>query len=278
MGFDMGIDWEDVDDEEPEPIFPYEAEGSPYPPPPVSPDTKLMADIAGFQALRVAQEIARVENIRLRKELEEAQISNTLMSMSRDRAKRDLFHLGVGPYRYHEEAVVARVVGVKPSKAIDVLAVYGEIIPPKMMKRKAVKKMVKKQIEEAIEEYEKTKANQGNAEGVVGLRHWIEKIEQVFEICKCSKEDKLMFAASTIKGRVLTWWNGNVHTLGLVNANRVPWTEFKSMMTTEYCPATKIQMMEQELWTLTLKGNGIETYNNRFHELALMCPDLVPTD
>ncbi|GJV32344.1 hypothetical protein Tco_1392744 [Tanacetum coccineum] len=36
--------------------------------------------------------------------------------------------------------------------------------------------------------------------------------------------------------------------------------------------------MEQELWTLTLKGDDIEAYNNRFHELALMCPDLVPTE
>nr|GFB71382.1 reverse transcriptase domain-containing protein [Tanacetum cinerariifolium] len=32
--------------------------------------------------------------------------------------------------------------------------------------------------------------------------------------------------------------------------------------------------MEEELWTLTLKGDDIEAYNNRFHELALMYPDL----
>ncbi|GJZ50050.1 putative reverse transcriptase domain-containing protein [Tanacetum coccineum] len=67
-------------------------------------------------------------------------------------------------------------------------------------------------------------------------------------------------------------------TPGLVNANRIPWTEFKSMTTTEYCPATEIQRMEEELWTLTLKGDDIEAYNNRFHELALMCPDLVPNE
>ncbi|GJV50566.1 retrovirus-related pol polyprotein from transposon TNT 1-94 [Tanacetum coccineum] len=115
-------------------------------------------------------------------------------------------------------------------------------------------------------------------EGVVGLRRWIEKVEQVFETCKCAEEDKVMFAASTFEGRALTWWNGNVHTLGLVNANHIPWTEFKTMMTTEYCPATEIQRMEQELWTLTLKGDDIEAYNNRFHELALMCPELVPTE
>ncbi|GJU19351.1 putative reverse transcriptase domain-containing protein [Tanacetum coccineum] len=135
--------------------------------------------------------------------------------------------------------------------------------------------MVKKRIAKAIEEYEKTRANPCNAsgsgstntggtvnvqgcshktfmngkphpfngmEGVVGLRRWIKKVEQVFEICKCAEEDK---------------------------------SELKSIMTTEYCPATEIQRMEEELWSLTLKGDDIEAYNNRFHELALMCPDLV---
>ncbi|GJX88958.1 putative reverse transcriptase domain-containing protein [Tanacetum coccineum] len=93
----------------------------------------------------------------------------------------------------------------------------------------------------------------------------------------CAEEDKVMFAASTFEGRALTWWNRNVHTLGLVNANHILWTEFKMMMTTEYCPATEIQRMEQVLWTLTLKGDDIEAYNNRYHELALMCHELVPT-
>nr|GEU47482.1 hypothetical protein [Tanacetum cinerariifolium] len=87
-----------------------------------------------------------------------------------------------------------------------------------------------------------------------------------------------MFVASTFEGRALTWWNGNVHTLGLVNANRIPWSEFKIMMITEYCPATEIQRIEQELWTLNLKGDDIEAYNNRFHELALMCPELVSNE
>ncbi|GKC13569.1 putative reverse transcriptase domain-containing protein [Tanacetum coccineum] len=184
-------------------------------------------------------------------------------------------------------------------------------MPPRRLKKKSVKRLVEKRVAKAIEEYEKTRANPGNAsgsgstntggtvnvqgcthktfmngkphpfngtEGVVGLRRWIEKVEQVFEICKCAEEDKVMFAASTFEGRALTWWNGNVHTLGLVNANHIPWTEFKSMMTTEYCPATEIQRMEEELWTLTLKGDDIEVYNNRFHELVLMCPDLVPNE
>ncbi|GJU10016.1 hypothetical protein Tco_1132412 [Tanacetum coccineum] len=66
-------------------------------------------------------------------------------------------------------------------------------------------------------------------EGVVGLSRWFEKMEQVFEINKCAKEDKVKFATCTFEGHALTWWN----------------------------------------------GDDIEGYNNWFHELALMCPDLV---
>nr|GEY12516.1 hypothetical protein [Tanacetum cinerariifolium] len=65
---------------------------------------------------------------------------------------------------------------------------------------------------------------------------------------------------------------------GLANANQIPWSNLKAMTTTKYCPATEIQKMEQELWTLTPKGDDIEACNNRFHELALMCPELVPTE
>ncbi|GJW06222.1 hypothetical protein Tco_1568645 [Tanacetum coccineum] len=56
-------------------------------------------------------------------------------------------------------------------------------------------------------------------EGVVGLKCWFEKIEQVFEICKCAEDDKVKFAVCTFEGHALTWWNGNVQTLGLANDN-----------------------------------------------------------
>nr|GEU28712.1 putative reverse transcriptase domain-containing protein [Tanacetum cinerariifolium] len=43
--------------------------------------------------------------------------------------------------------------------------IVDRIMPPKMMKRKAVKKKVKKWIAESIKEYEKTRVNLGNANG-----------------------------------------------------------------------------------------------------------------
>ncbi|GJV89806.1 hypothetical protein Tco_1533744 [Tanacetum coccineum] len=116
---------------------------------------------------------------------------------------------------------------------------------------------VEKRVAKAIEEYEKTRTDSNNAggsgsantggtvapemhgcsyktftngkphsfngtEGVVGLKRWFEKMEQVFEICKCAEDDKVKFAMCTFEGRALTWWNGNVQTLGLANANQIP--------------------------------------------------------
>ncbi|GJT86958.1 putative reverse transcriptase domain-containing protein [Tanacetum coccineum] len=174
---------------------------------------------------------------------------------------------------------------------------------PRGSRRAAMERIIADRVAQAIEDHEKKRVPSSNSEGssctggcshktfmsgkphsfngtegVVGLTRWMEKMEQVFGTCKCAEQDKVVYAASTFEGRALTWWNGNIRTLGLENANKIPWTEFKEMMTTEYCPDTEIQKMEQELWNLTLKGDDIETYINRFHELSLMCPELVPTE
>ncbi|GJS92505.1 hypothetical protein Tco_0799473, partial [Tanacetum coccineum] len=99
-------------------------------------------------------------------------------------------------------------------------------MPPWRFKKKYVKRIVEKHVAKAIEEYEKTRAESNNTggsrsvhtggtvaldvhgcsyktftngkphtfngtEGVVGLKRWFEKMEQVFEICKCAEDDKV---------------------------------------------------------------------------------------
>nr|GEY41640.1 hypothetical protein [Tanacetum cinerariifolium] len=59
-------------------------------------------------------------------------------------------------------------------------------------------------------------------------------MEQMFKISKCAEEDKVKFAVCTFKGRVVTWWN-----------------------------VTEIQKMEQELWTMTVKGDDIKGFPKR---------------
>ncbi|GJU68815.1 hypothetical protein Tco_1255074 [Tanacetum coccineum] len=44
----------------------------------------------------------------------------------------------------------------------------------------------------------------------------------------------------------------------------------------KYCPRTEVQKMEDGLYHLTVKGNDLKTYLRRFHELATLCPTMVP--
>ncbi|GJS35270.1 putative reverse transcriptase domain-containing protein [Tanacetum coccineum] len=148
----------------------------------------------------------------------------------------------------------------------------GGIMPPRRFKKKSVRKIVERRVAKAIEKYEKTRADSNNTGGSGSTNTGGTVVPEI------QGYDKVKFAMCTFEGRALTWWNGNVQTLGLANANQIPWSNVKAMMTTEYCPATEIEKMEQELWTLTLKGDDIEAYSNRFHELVLMCPELMPTE
>ncbi|GKC41836.1 hypothetical protein Tco_1059558 [Tanacetum coccineum] len=91
-----------------------------------------------------------------------------------------------------------------------------------------------------------------DVEGAVELRRWFEKIESVFEISECAEGKKVKFAAATLKGHALTWWNSKIPTI-----------------------VEEIQRMEHELWNLKVKEYNIVAYTQRSNELALMCPRLV---
>ncbi|GJR14979.1 putative ribonuclease H-like domain-containing protein [Tanacetum coccineum] len=90
-------------------------------------------------------------------------------------------------------------------------------------------------------------------EGAVELSRWFEKTEMVFGISECAEARKVKFAAATLQGRALTWWNSQVATRGLEAANQIGWTEMKRLMTEEFCPIEEIQRMEHELWNLKVR-------------------------
>ncbi|GJS16434.1 reverse transcriptase domain-containing protein [Tanacetum coccineum] len=106
--------------------------------------------------------------------------------------------------------------------------------------------------------------------GVVGLTRWIEKMESVFNISGCAIENQVKFATCTLLGAALTWWNGQIRTLG-PEAYAMTWEGLKKKMTDKYCPLGEIQKLEIELWNLKVKGNDVPAYTERFQELTLIC-------
>ncbi|GKD28757.1 putative reverse transcriptase domain-containing protein [Tanacetum coccineum] len=112
-------------------------------------------------------------------------------------------------------------------------------------------------------------------EGAVELRRWFEKTKMTFGISECVEDKKVKFAAATLRGPALTWWNFKVAIFGLDVANQMGWTEIKKLMTAEFCPAEERQRIENELWNLKVKKYNMVAYTQRFNELALMCPRMV---
>ncbi|GJR44474.1 putative reverse transcriptase domain-containing protein [Tanacetum coccineum] len=114
-------------------------------------------------------------------------------------------------------------------------------------------------------------------EGVVGLSWWIEKMESIFNISGCAIENQVRFSTCTLLGAALTWWNGQIRTLG-PEAYAMTWEVLKKKMTDKYCPQGEIKKLEIEPWNLKVKGNDVPTYIERFQELTLICTKFVSNE
>ncbi|GJS47010.1 putative reverse transcriptase domain-containing protein [Tanacetum coccineum] len=114
-------------------------------------------------------------------------------------------------------------------------------------------------------------------EGVVGLTRWIEKMESVFNISGCAIKNQVKFAICTLLGAALTWWNGQIRTLG-PDAYSMTWEVLKKKMTDKYCSQGEIKKLEIELWNLKVKGNDVPAYTERFQELTLICTKFVANE
>ncbi|GKB27599.1 putative reverse transcriptase domain-containing protein [Tanacetum coccineum] len=115
-------------------------------------------------------------------------------------------------------------------------------------------------------------------EGVVGLARWFEKIEIVFHISNCPPRYQVKYASCTLLDSALSWWNSHKRIVGVDAAYSMMWKAVMKLMTEVYCPRNEIQKIETELWNLTVKGNDVTAYNQRFQELTLLCTKMVPKE
>ncbi|GJS15178.1 putative reverse transcriptase domain-containing protein [Tanacetum coccineum] len=129
-------------------------------------------------------------------------------------------------------------------------------MPPRRLKRRPVERLVKNQVAEAISEYERNITNPENAGGAGGAGG-----SGSANAGGVNAPEVLGFSYKTFLNFKPHSFNG---TEGVVGLSR--WFEKMESV-------FEISKCAEDDKTLTLKGDGIEGYNNRFHELV--CPDLV---
>ncbi|GKB89209.1 putative reverse transcriptase domain-containing protein, partial [Tanacetum coccineum] len=205
----------------------------------------------------------KAECNKLKKELEEARFSNTLLRMQNERVKRDLYWTRVQAHEFYREMVRRGLVfEERPNKAIDVPVEDEE--SPSFEPRGSLQNARNDESGSGQARGQVTapvvrectfvgfiKCNPDNfcgTEGAVELRRWVEKTKMTFGISECAKDKKVKFAVATLRGPALTY--------GVF-------------------PAEELQRMENELWNLKVKEYNMVAYTQRFNELALMCPSMV---
>ncbi|GJR38837.1 putative reverse transcriptase domain-containing protein [Tanacetum coccineum] len=97
-------------------------------------------------------------------------------------------------------------------------------------------------------------------EGAVRLIRWFERTESVFSCSNCTEDCKVKFATGTLTEEALSWWNSFAQPIGIEEAYKITWVEFKKLLIKKYCPRTEVQKMEDEFYHLTVKGNDLKTY------------------
>nr|GEU83320.1 hypothetical protein [Tanacetum cinerariifolium] len=159
-----------------------------------------------------------------------------------------------------------------------------QIMPPKKMSQAAIAKLVADEVAKALAADRATRnttgaGGSGNVEGTgnvggpkraqpakdctfssfmkcgptqfhgkeraIELCCWFEKIKFTFGISECAERNKVKFVDATLQE--------------------------------EFCLDEEKSRMEDELRHLRLKYNDIASYTNRFNELVLLCPDVVPS-
>nr|GEX59797.1 reverse transcriptase domain-containing protein [Tanacetum cinerariifolium] len=87
---------------------------------------------------------------------------------------------------------------------------------------------------------------------------------------------KVKFATGTLTEDALSCWNFYAKPIGIEQADKITWSELKRILTNKYCSRTEVKKIENEFYNLVVKGNDLKTYARRFHELAVLYPNMVP--
>ncbi|GJX71153.1 reverse transcriptase domain-containing protein [Tanacetum coccineum] len=136
-------------------------------------------------------------------------------------------------------------------------------------------KLVADSVTAALEAQAATMANTDNTTRNTRQRE-TPVARKLFSRSNCTEDGKVKFATGTLTKEALSWWNSFAQPIGIEEAYKITWSEFKKLLIKKYCPRTEVKKIKDEFYNLIVKGNNFKTYVRRFQELAILCPNMVP--
>ncbi|GJZ14032.1 putative reverse transcriptase domain-containing protein [Tanacetum coccineum] len=147
------------------------------------------------------------------------------------------------------------------------------------MTQAAIRKLVADSVTAALEAQAATMANADNTNRNTGER-------EAPVARKCSYKEFMSCQPINFKGsegavgliQALSWWNSFAQPIGIEEAYKITWVEFKKLLIKKYCPRTEVQKMNctedyKKKFTRYL-GMNQEDFDKE--ELATLCPTMVP--
>nr|GEU79325.1 putative reverse transcriptase domain-containing protein [Tanacetum cinerariifolium] len=190
-------------------------------------------------------------------------ISLLSSSVSNDRSVRNSYFL-------YLENVVMKMPNTRSGASMT----HEEV--EELVARRVAKEMEAREAARNLKTLNENGDEQEGTEGFVGLTRWFKKMETVFNISNCPSKYQVKYATCTLQDSALTWWNSYKRTIGVDAAYAMKWVGLMKLITEVYCSRNEIQKIETELWNLTVKGNDLTAYTQRFQELILLCTRMVP--
>ncbi|GJR53859.1 reverse transcriptase domain-containing protein [Tanacetum coccineum] len=83
--------------------------------------------------------------------------------------------------------------------------------------------------------------------GAVGLICWFERAESILSRSNYVEKNKVKFAINTLTEEALFWWNSFAQPIGVKEAYKITWSEFKRLLIKKYYPQTEIKKMEETI-------------------------------
>ncbi|GJU22422.1 reverse transcriptase domain-containing protein [Tanacetum coccineum] len=182
------------------------------------------------------------------------------------------------PYMKVMQAYYAKKSPITPPTIVPPSPMLSLIMPPKRtstseaptMTQAAIRKLVADSVTAALEAQAANMANTYNTT----------RPKEALVARKCSYKEFMSYQPINFKGTLtkeaLSWWNSFAQPIGIDQAYKITWVEFKKILLKKYYHRTKVQKMEDGFYHHTVKGNDLRAYVRRFQELATLCPTMVP--